>query len=203
MKKPIYERIIDEATKEANALVASAKKEADKKTSALQKSITEQNTAFTVEAKLDAKNKIAAHEERQARDLANFVEQTRQEIVVDVFSEAYNALCKLTKTDLLKYVHKLLANQTVTGTEAIQVSKANYDKYLTAFSSTKDANSLDLLNSGNKQYKFKLSKEPVLINEGFLLSGVKFDLIFDFKEIVDDYQRVHEQNIYKELFGDE
>lgn len=202
MKKPIYERIIDEATKEATALVASAKKEADKKISALQKSVTELHTAFTVEAKVDAKNKVNAHEERHARDLANFIEQTRQEIVVDVFSEAYAALCKLTKTDLLNYVHKLLANQTVTGTELIQVSKVNYDKYLTAFSSTKDENNLDLLNN-NKKYKFKLSKEPVLINEGFLLSGVKFDLIFDFKEIVDDYQRVHEQNIYKELFGDE
>lgn len=203
MKEPIYERIINEATKEADALIAEAKKSSEQKLTAVKKKLTEEHTEFVVNTKLAAKNKVSDFEAKEERDLANFAEQTKQEIVVNLFIKAYEELREFKGEALLKYALNLIDRQKVLGTEAIQVAKENYDKYLSAFSSKKDHNNLDLLNAGNKKYKFTLSKDPVLINEGFLLSGEKYDLIFDFKEIIDDYQRQHEQKIYKELFGDE
>lgn len=203
MKKPIYERIINEATKEADALINEATKVANEKVAAAKKKLTEEQTEFIVDLKLSAKNRISDFEAKEERDLANFAEQTKQEIVVNLFLKAYEELSKLKGKALLEYAQNLIAKQKVEGNESIQVSRTNYDKYLTAFSSNKDPNNLDLLNKAKKQYKFTLAKEPVLISEGFLLSGVKYDLIFDFKEIIDEYQRQNEQKIYKELFGDE
>ncbi|HZJ89726.1 MAG TPA: hypothetical protein VFD05_03500 [Bacilli bacterium] len=203
MKEPIYERIINEATKEADALIAGAKKDAQQKLAAVKKKLTEEHTEFVVSAKLAAKSKVSDFEAKEERDLANFTEQTKQEIVVNLFLKAYEELKEFKGEALLKYALNLINRQKVLGTEEIQVSKDNYNKYLTAFSTKKDRKDLDLLNAGNKKYKFVLSAQPVLISEGFLLSGEKYDLIFDFKEIIDVYQRQHEQKIYKELFGDE
>jgi vacuolar-type H+-ATPase subunit E/Vma4 len=203
MKKPIYERIILEAEAEAKALKEETSIEAKRILEGGKTQIISQNTDELNKINFHHKNRVKNYKDRQEKGLATYEEQVRQELVVAVFSEVYEKLSALEGKELLNFVSHLLHKEAIKGDEVILVSHANYQKYLSAFSSTKDPLKLDLLNKNAPNYKFSLSKEPTHVSEGFLLSSKEFDLIFDFKEIVDEYQKKNEQRIYNELFKDE
>lgn len=203
MKKPIYERIREEAEAEAKVLQEEAKAEAKRILSDGKEDIIERNTSDLNTFQVQNKDRVKHYKERQEKSLVTYQEQVRQELVVGVFDEVYEKLSALKDKALLSFVTRLINSEKVVGNEVIYVSKLNFDKYLSALSGNKKADHLDLLNAANKEYKFTLSKEPTHVIEGFLLSGKEYDLIFDFKEIVTLYQKENEQRIYNELFKDE
>lgn len=203
MRKTIDKRILQEAEQEASMLIKTSKKKSDE----LKKAGLEQITAMVAQklesAKLASDKLVAAHKNRQEKNLITYQEQIKQEIVVGVFDGVLAKISSLTGNELLSFVLHLISKEKVTGEETIQVANRNHAKYLAAFSSKKDPANLDLLNGNNKKYKFKLTKGNVPIREGFLLNNPTFDLIFDFNEIVRKYQDKHEQEVYGELFKNE
>ena len=201
MKKPIYERILLEAENDAKVIIAEANAEKARILKSGKETIIAQNTAELNAVQAYNKARVKNFTERQEKGLVTFQEQARQQLVVDIFGEALAKINNLTGKDLLAFIKALIAKEELNGDEVMQVSKRNYKKYAEALS--KDGKTLDLLNSANAKYNFTLSKESTHISEGFLLSGKKYDLIFDFKEIVDEYQKKHEQRIYHELFTNE
>ena len=203
MKKPIFERIILEAQQEAQTLLAETKDEAKRLLDEGKHQIIARNTEELDMAIARQKSRVEHFAERQEKGLNAYREQVRQELVVNVFHDVYTKLQKLEGRDLCAFITHLIAKEDVKGNEVIYVSKHNFAKYLAALSSTKAPNHLDLLNSAKPGYAFTLSKDKTHIEEGFLLSGKTFDLLFDFKEIVNTYQRIHEQRIYNALFKDE
>lgn len=203
MKKPIFERITEEAKKEAALLVKETKSEANRILKAGKDAISAQNESELTEAKAKSVERVRQYKERNEKGLDNYKEQVRQEIVVSIFDEVVNKLANLEGEELLKFVTNLIAKEKVKGDEVMHVSTRNFKKFVTALSSKKDATNLDLLNKKDAKYNFTLSKEPTHVAEGFLLSTPQYDLIFDFKEIVINYQKKHEQRIYNELFKDE
>lgn len=203
MKKPIYERIISEAEAEAKVLSEETKAEAKRILEAGKSEIIRQNSEELNRLNESNKQRLLNHKDRQTKGLVTFKEQVRQELVVEVFNEVFTKLSLLKDKDLLDFVAHLISKEKTKGDEVILVSRQNYQKYLNAFSTHKDPLQLDLLNSFAKDYHFTLSKEATHVEEGFLLSSKEFDLIFDFKEIVSEYQKTHEQRIYNELFKDE
>lgn len=198
MKKPIYERIVNEAEAEAKTLL----KEAEATAKAIIKSGSEalegQNKELLAEAEAESKARVKNFKEREEKSLITFQEQTRQQLVVDVFSEVHAKLAALEGKELLSFVSHLIKGESVTGDELLLVSKRNHAKYAKAL-----GKKLELLNSVSPGYKFTFSDEPTYIEEGFLLAGKAFDLVFDFSEIVDQYQKENEQRIYNELFSNE
>ncbi|OQC50058.1 MAG: V-type proton ATPase subunit E [Tenericutes bacterium ADurb.Bin024] len=203
MKKPIFERISEEAKKEAALLVKEAKAEAKQVLKVGKDAIEAQNAAELDKAKAQSKERVVNFKDRNERGLDNYKEQVRQEIVVETFDKVAAKLAELEGKELLAFVTNLINKENVSGSEVIHVSRRNFKKFVSALSSTKDGANLDLLNKANAKYKFTLSKEPTHVDEGFLLSAKQYDLIFDFNEIVGIYQRTHEQRIYNELFKDE
>ncbi len=201
MKKPIYERILLEAENDAKVIIAEANAEKARILKSGKETIIAQNTAELNAVQAYNKARVKNFTERQEKGLVTFQEQARQQLVVDIFGEVLAKINNLTGKDLLAFIKALIAKEELNGDEVMQVSKRNYKKYAEALS--RDGKTLDLLNSANAKYNFTLSKESTHIREGFLLSGKKYDLIFDFKEIVDEYQKKHEQRIYHELFNNE
>lgn len=198
MEKPIYERIIAEAEKESAALLNAALHETKAIIEAGKAAIKNQKNEELDTAKVTNKARVKAFAERQEKSLTTFQEQARQQLVVSVFSEVSDKLSGLEGNDLLAFVSRLISKEAVKGTEVMHVSKRNYKKYSAAL-----GKNLENLNKTNPQFKFSLSTDSTHIEEGFLLAGEQFDLMFDFKEIVTEYQKVNEQRIYNELFKDE
>lgn len=195
MKKPIYERILLEAEAESKALLNEANAEAKAIVKRGKEAIIAANSAELDAASNANKARVKNFAEREEKGLVTFQEQARQQLVVNIFSEVNEKLAALDGKDLLAFVVHLISKEKVSGDEVFEVAKRNRQKYETALGAD-----LSLLNKTNPQYKFTWSKASTHIEEGFLLSGKKYDLMFDFKEIVDDYQKDHEQGIYHELF---
>lgn len=203
MKKPIFERIKEEAQNEADLLTKETEAEATRILKSGKDALSAQNKAELGEAEEKSENRVAQYKERSEKGLDTYKEQVRQEIVVSLFNDVTLKLAALEGEDLLNFVAHLIAKESVNGDEVMLVSKRNFNKFVSALSSKKDGNNLDLLNAKNAKFNFTLSKEPTHISEGFLLSTKEYDLIFDFSEIVINYQKKHEQRIYNELFKDE
>lgn len=198
MKKPIYERILSDAEGEAKAILKDAENSAKAIIASGKEALEAQKSEELLEGKAQSKARVKNYQEREEKTLINFQEQTRQQLVVDVFSEVREKLAHLEGKDLLNFVVHLIKNESVSGEESFHVSKKNYAKYEKAL-----GKKLEHLNTANTKYKFSFSETPTYIEEGFLLSGTKFDLVFDFSEVVDQYQKENEQRIYNELFTNE
>lgn len=198
MKKPIYERIISEAEAEANAILREAELSAKALISKGKELFVEEKRQELVEGEANSKARVKNYQEREEKSLINFQEQTRQQLVVDVFSEVREKLASLEGKELLNFVVSLIKKENVSGEEIFHVSKRNIEKYTKAL-----GKKLEHLNSVDAHYNFTISAEPTYIEEGFLLAGKAFDLVFDFTEIVDQYQKENEQRIYNELFKNE
>ncbi len=198
MKKPIYERIINDAEQEAKAILKAAEVSAAAIINHGKEVLAAEKNQELLEGEAESKRRVKNFKEREEKSLVTFQEQTRQQLVVDVFSEVSEKLAKLEGKELLAFVTHLIKRETVRGDETFHVSKRNYDKYAKAL-----GKKLELLNSVNASYKFTFSSEPTYIEEGFLLAGQAFDLVFDFAEIVSQYQKENEQRIYNELFSNE
>ena len=198
MKKPIYERIIAEAEKERTVLLSTAEQEAKALIEAGKAALKRQSAEELQSAKDTNNARVQAFAERQEKSLTTFQEQARQQLVVTVFNDVCTKLGRLEGSDLLHFVTRLIKEEDVRGNEVMYVAKRNYQKYAAAL-----GKNLEHLNKTDPRFHFTLSSESTHIAEGFLLAGEAFDLMFDFSEIVTEYQKANEQRIYNELFNDE
>lgn len=136
--------------------------------------------------------------ERELRDQSAIA---KQGLIASVFEEIQKYLESLDGENLFNYCLKAIKNAEVTGNEVMKVSKKDYNKYLKALSTqTGSIVSLDKLNDKlGKDFKLTLSKEPALIENGFILEGEYFDLNFSFDETLEQLAKQYEKKIYEEM----
>lgn len=145
---------------------------------------------------------IKTFKKQMDNELIAYERQAKQMVIFDLFNKIFERISKLEKDELRNFIVKLLKDQDIKGTETMVVSKKDYQRFLVALSSNGN-NALDLLTKVNKTYQFKLEVGNINFESGFLLVDKDYDLIFDFKEIVDRYQEQMEKQAYKELFDNE
>ncbi|CCV64735.1 V-type H+-transporting ATPase subunit E [Alteracholeplasma palmae J233] len=146
---------------------------------------------------------ILMFEKKKEAELNSFQKETKVIQVESLFDKVYEYITKLDKKELCNWVYKLVNVDEIFGDEIIYVSSQNMDKYLEAFSSKKDKDDLDLLNKKNKNFKFKLKTDNLNFKEGFIVVKDDFDLIFDYKQIVDEYKKNREKEVYEKFYGNE
>ena len=132
MKKPIYERIISEAEAEANAILREAELSAKALISKGKELLVEEKRQELVEGEANSKARVKNYQEREEKSLINFQEQTRQQLVVDVFSEVREKLASLEGKELLNFVVSLIKKENVSGEEIFMFLKRNIEKYTKA-----------------------------------------------------------------------
>jgi len=200
----IFEKIEQKGFEEAKDILESAKLESQ----------------FILTSATEKMNEQVAHMIQNEKDKARFlIEQKqnsfelekRQSILsikstqIDrVINKLRDYILSLKGSELLDFSVSLMKDESLTGDEHIRVSKADYDKYLSAFSSEKksDLVNLDKLNKKlGKGFNMFLESEPADITDGFLVIGEVFDLNFSIEPFLKDIKTKYEKQIYEILFG--
>ncbi|MGI6359960.1 MAG: hypothetical protein ACOX02_02810 [Acholeplasmatales bacterium] len=185
------EEILKEANAEVNAILSEAKLKAKKE---YEKIVSDETLKSARE--IEQRKNAFLLEKRQAI----LLEQSNQvDLVID---KLRNHLLNLEGEDLLKYSASLIKKETLSG-DTIRVSKKDYNKYLTAFSSGKKADIvvLDKLNKAlGKGYNLKLESIPENITDGFIVLGKTYDLNFSIEPYLVDLKKKYEKEIFKILF---
>lgn len=206
VNKSIYDKIIDRGSLDASEILNLGKEKAQ----ILKDSIVS-------EAKADAFNKLEnnskANQDKTKAKTTDFERLAKKEILFkkkELIDEVFNlALMKLKSfkdSELFDLVKKYILAEAITGNEVIKVSKADYGKYLSLFSSEKPKNLviLDKLNQslGNK-YDLKLSSEHVNIDGGFIIVSEHFDIDLSFNSILNLIKEQQETKIANILYNEE
>lgn len=200
MKKPLHEKIIDDAKKEAKIIVDEATKFVD---SYKDEHLNKIKNEFKNRVKTQEENynlEINSYKKKLEFDLKGYNQKVKNDLLKEVFNEVYEELSSLEKNELLNFINILLKDFELEGLSSFIVNKEQEEKYLKALSSKYDKDNLDLLNALNKSYNFSLKTDVLYFDNGFMLVSEDFDLIFNFEEIVANYKTKYEKEIYKKLF---
>lgn len=200
MKKPLHEKIIDDAKKEAKIIVDEATKFVD---SYKDEHLNKIKNEFKNRVKAQEENynlEINSYKKKLEFDLKGYNQKVKNDLLKEVFNEVYEELSSLEKNELLNFINILLKDFELEGLSSFIVNKEQEEKYLKALSSKYDKDNLDLLNALNKSYNFSLKTDVLYFDNGFMLVSEDFDLIFNFEEIVANYKTKYEKEIYKKLF---
>lgn len=200
MKKPLHEKIIDDAKKEAKIIVDEATKFVD---SYKDEHLNKIKNEFKNRVKAQEENynlEINSYKKKLEFDLKGYNQKVKNDLLKEVFNEVYEELSSLEKNELLNFINILLKDFELEGLSSFIVNKEQEEKYLKALSSKYDKDNLDLLNALNKSYNFSLKTDVLYFDNGFMLVSEDFDLIFNFEEIVANYKAKYEKEIYKKLF---
>lgn len=200
MKKPLHEKIIDDAKKEAKIIVDETTKFVD---SYKDEHLNKIKNEFKNRVKTEEENynlEINSYKKKLEFDLKGYNQKVKNDLLKEVFNEVYEELSSLEKNELLNFINILLKDFELEGLSSFIVNKEQEEKYLKALSSKYDKDNLDLLNALNKSYNFSLKTDDLYFDNGFMLVSEDFDLIFNFEEIVANYKTKYEKEIYKKLF---
>lgn len=130
----------------------------------------------------------------------------KKEIIDNVFNLAHQKLKELNDNEFRDFTIRILKSDEIKGNEIIKVSKNDFSRYLTNFSSGKLLNGfyqLDKLNGFlGPNYQLKLSTEDAPIESGFILVGNTFDIDNSYTTILQDLKEKYEAEIAKILFED-
>lgn len=200
----IFEKIEQKGLEEAREILESAKLESESILAASTEKINEQ-VAQMIQHEKD-KSRFLIEQKQNSFEL-----EKRQSILsikstqIDrVFNKLRTHILSLKGNELLDFSVSLIKDESLTGDEHIRVSKADYDKYLNAFSSEKksDLVNLDKLNKKlGKGFNLSLESEPADITDGFLVIGEIFDLNFSIEPFLKDIKAKYEKQVYEILFG--
>lgn len=206
VNKSIYDKIIDKGSLDASEIIRLGKQKA----TSIEESIVN-------EAKLDSQklldNNNKANQDRMKAMTTNFERLAKKEILFkkkelidDLFLVAINKLKTISDFELFGLVKKLIKNESITGNEVIKVSKSDFGKYLSLFSSGKatDLVELDKLNKElGGSYHLKLSNQPAQIDGGFVIVGEHFDIDLSYSSILNVIKEKNETKIANILFNEE
>ncbi len=185
------EEILTLAKAEVDAILSEAKLKAKKES---EKIINDET--LKSQREIEQRKNAFLLEKRQAI----LLEQSNQvDLVID---KLRHHLLNLEGEDLLKYSVSLIKKETLSG-NILRVSKKDYNKYLSAFSSSKKADVvvLDKLNKAlGKGYDLKLESTPANITDGFIVLGSTYDLNFSIEPYLINLKKKYEKEIFKILF---
>lgn len=199
-RKSIEEIIIQDAKKKVLD-IENETKEIIKK---MQKDSMEKNKQVyrdkVSQALIESEMSIKATEKQLNNELISYERLMKQNLISDLFKGILAKVNTLENEELLKWITKLLSELEIQGNETMIVSDLKYEVYLKALSSSKNSEHLDKLNHVSHKFQFKLEKGMLDFQDGFMLIGDTYDLIFNFQEIIDTYQKQKEYKLFKELF---
>lgn len=200
----IFEKIEQKGLEEAKEILESAKKESEAIMASSTERINQQVSDMVQSEKDKARFSLEQKESSFELEKRQSVLAIKSTQIDRVINQLRDHILNLKEEELLNFSVSLIKEESLTGTEHIRVSKADYDKYLNAFSSEKKANlvSLDKLNKKlGKDFKLFLESEPADISDGFLIVGEIFDLNFSIEPFLKQIKAKYEKQIYDILFG--
>lgn len=206
VNKSIYDKIIDKGSLDAFEIINLGKEKAEE----IKISII--NEAKAEAHKLIQNNKKANQDKVKAKT-TNFERLAKKEILFkkkelinDLFIIGKKKLKELKDIELFNLVKKYILKELITGSEIIKVSKADYGKYLSLFSSGKPTE-LVLLDKLNKElgsnYNLQLANTPANIDGGFIIVSKHFDIDLSFNSILNIIKESHETKIANILYNEE
>ncbi|MFA5502982.1 MAG: hypothetical protein GX807_00880 [Erysipelotrichia bacterium] len=137
---------------------------------------------------------------KQALDFesASKGEALKSLMIEEIYQEGLAKIKTLKGPALFDFVYRLIAKEKLSGHHRLLVKKANFEKYNQALS---DKSNADLLNQKFKDVSFTLEVYDDAVEEGFIIEDEKFDLYFDFKDLLSKHKDTHAFEIYQRLFG--
>ena len=201
----IYDKIVQKGTNDANEIMRLGQEKAK----ALEESII--NNAQKEIDKLVAKSN--ERNKDRIRTMTTEFEQSakqkslskKKEIIDQVFDLVHNQLLELSDEDLTRLIVKMILSDDVRGDEVIQVAQKDYQKFIKLFSSGKMMNGFYILDkissyTNNNKYQFKLSKDHIDIDGGFIIIGEAYDIDHSFETMLENMKEEMESDIAKVLF---
>lgn len=199
----ILDAILNEARRDAEAIIADAKSTAQDTLRAAKADAqahadlllddTEKAAVITAE-----RDMLAAELEARKASL-----QSRRAILDSVFDEAVDRLCALGKKDYIALVTRLVVQSAESGAEQLQVPKTEADRYIKPYDGGKTM--LQLLNekltAAGKNGALSLYAEPGDFKGGVKLIGKQADIDCSFESLVRAYRDAHEGDVSRLLFG--
>lgn len=206
VNKSIYDKIIYKGSLDAFEIINLGKEKAE-----------EIKISIINEAKAEAhkliQNNKKANQDKVKTKTTNFERLAKKEILFkkkelinDLFIIGKKKLKELKDIELFNLVKKYILKELITGSEIIKVSKADYGKYLSLFSSGKPTE-LVLLDKLNKElgsnYNLQLANTPANIDGGFIIVSKHFDIDLSFNSILNIIKESHETKIANILYNEE
>src|SRR5690554_7158703 len=161
MKKPLHEKIIDDAKKEAKIIVDEATKFVD---SYKDEHLNKIKNEFKNRVKAQEENynlEINSYKKKLEFDLKGYNQKVKNDLLKEVFNEVYEELSSLEKNELLNFINILLKDFELEGLSSFIVNKDRKSTRLNSLSSKYDKDNLDLLNALNKSYNFSLKTDEI------------------------------------------
>lgn len=199
----LFEKIEQKGLSEKKHILAEAKEEAQ---ALYEEAVSKAKAHAEDMVRYETLKANRAYEQKKnAFDLekrqAILYEQSKQ--IDAVIDKLRTHLQNLKGKALLDYSVALIKLESIEGDEVIMVNKADYDKYLEAFSSAKKGKAVvaDKLNKAlGNTYNLTLSDTPVSIHDGFLIVGSVYDLNFSVEPFLKTLRAKHEKHIFDILF---
>ncbi len=200
MRKTIEQIILDNAKKESDSILFTAKENAELKLKEAKQQIDAASRSEIDAFDQQLQETLTSLKQTYQRELKLEVEKVKQQVIESLFDQVFTFLKGLKGKELLDFVASKIKMEKTSGNEVIKVSKKDYPVYLSALSTQKGALvDCDLLNSALGKASFKLSNEPEDIDGGFLLVGDVYDLNFSLASFVEALVKKYEQEIYERL----
>ena len=206
VNKSIYDKIIDKGSLDASEIINLGKEKAEAiKASIIGEAKAEADKLINANKKSN-QDKVKAKTTNFERLAKKEILFKKKELIDELFVVGLKKLKELKDIELFNLVKKYISLESITGSEIIKVSKADYGKYLSLFSSGKPTD-LVLLDKLNKElgpnYNLKLTNTPANIDGGFIIVGEHFDIDLSFNSILNIIKEDHETKIANILYNEE
>lgn len=197
---PVYNKIIEKAKEEAQAIKEAGLKKINLITQEVEKETSEKiNLAIEQEKKKNEeikRTKIASLEQMGKQlNLAN-----HKKLIQETINKAYDELLKLDDESLKSYVLKYMKNANLNSDVFIVVNNSEFIRYQRLFSSAHNEKLDKLAKILNVSYKLTL-KETTKFLGGFIIVGPYFDIDNSYQAILKGLNEEIETDLANLLFA--
>lgn len=193
----LINKIIEDAKKEADSIIAEGEKEKEKIISSKVDEANREKESMISKAKREAatrKERVISNAQLKVR---NDKLGAKQQVIDRAFEEAVSQLEKITGDELKAFVNNTIKELNLEGNEEIIVD----EKYSNIISNDFIAEINKSLEQIGKKGNIKLSSEKRNIEGGFILAKGGIELNYTFKSLVENLRNEIEQEIIRVLFA--
>lgn len=192
----LINKIIEDANKEADSIIAEGEKEKEKIISSKIEEANRAKESMIIKTKREAatrKERVISNAQLKVR---NDKLGAKQQVIDRAFEEAVSQLEKITGDELKAFVKNTIKSLNLQENEEIIVN----EKYSSVINNEFIEEVNKSLEEIGKKGNIKLSSEKRKIEGGFILTKGGIELNYTFKSLVENLRNEIEQNIIKTLF---